>query len=483
MNNLVVVSNAEDLEFFHDSGIGVMEANDYLKQGADLDRQTRIFNLCRDYSYGKRGYYVSLMAEARGHKCLPSASAILDLQKRSSSRFVGEQVIEKIQKNFSQLKVAEYSLSIYFGKNLAEKHLGISRQLFSLVRAPLIRAEFVKREDEWSLKSVKAISLKDVPENHRGFLLESIREYFSSGVVSSRAKKAAKYEVAILVNPNDPSPPSNKKALKKFVEAGQNLRIQCDFVEEKDIALISKFDGLFIRDTTDVSNYTFQFAQKAEKEGLIVIDDPLSIIRCCNKVYLHDLLTRKKVPIPSSRVILKNQDLNLNDFVYPVVLKKPDSAFSVGVSKVTNADQLNDSLKLLFKESDLVIVQEFLSSDYDWRVGLIDSQPIFVCKYFMAKDHWQIYNHGSQKDGDKVGMSETLGLSEVKPALLNLAKRACESIGDGLYGVDIKEVNGKYYVIEVNDNPNIDRGIEDEVTGDALYLRIMASFLHRLELR
>ena len=46
--------------------------------------------------------------------------------------------------------------------------------------------------------------------------------------------------------------------------------------------------------------------------------------------------------------------------------------------------------------------------------------------------------------------------------VLRLALQAANPIGDGLYGVDIKTVNGRHVLIEVNDNPNIDRGVEDE---------------------
>lgn len=64
-----------------------------------------------------------------------------------------------------------------------------------------------------------------------------------------------------------------------------------------------------------------------------------------------------------------------------------------------------------------------------------------------------------------------------------MALRACNLIGDGLYGVDLKTFAGKTYVIEVNDNPNIDAGHEDQVLKEELYKRIMASFLRRIENR
>ena len=43
-------------------------------------------------------------------------------------------------------------------------------------------------------------------------------------------------------------------------------------------------------------------------------------------------------------------------------------------------------------------------------------------------------------------------------AVVSTALKAANLIGDGLYGVDIKQVGRKCYVIEVNDNPNIDAG-------------------------
>ncbi len=73
---------------------------------------------------------------------------------------------------------------------------------------------------------------------------------------------------------------------------------------------------------------------------------------------------------------------------------------------------------------------------------------------------------------------------EVAPRkAVQIALKAANLIGDGLYGVDVKESNGNFYVIEVNDNPNIDAGFEDAVLKDDLYRRIMQVFLTRMEQR
>ena len=43
-------------------------------------------------------------------------------------------------------------------------------------------------------------------------------------------------------------------------------------------------------------------------------------------------------------------------------------------------------------------------------------------------------------------------------------------------------VNGEVYVIEINDNPNIDSDIEDLVLKDKLYDKIIRSIFNRIEL-
>ncbi len=48
-------------------------------------------------------------------------------------------------------------------------------------------------------------------------------------------------------------------------------------------------------------------------------------------------------------------------------------------------------------------------------------------------------------------------------------------------GVDMKEVDGKFYIIEINDNPNIDAGVEDVILKDKLYTTIIDVFLNRIK--
>jgi len=51
----------------------------------------------------------------------------------------------------------------------------------------------------------------------------------------------------------------------------------------------------------------------------------------------------------------------------------------------------------------------------------------------------------------------------------------------GLYGVDLKRTGEAVAVIEVNDNPNVEHGVEDLVAKDELWLRLPRWFIKRID--
>ena len=78
------------------------------------------------------------------------------------------------------------------------------------------------------------------------------------------------------------------------------------------------------------------------------------------------------------------------------------------------------------------------------------------------------------------GDVESVPVEQAPKQLLELAVKSTSLIGNGLYGVDIKQSNNKFYIIEINDNPNLDEGVEDQTIKQQLYLTIMQEFMTRL---
>ncbi|MCB0361566.1 MAG: RimK family protein [Bdellovibrionales bacterium] len=484
MKNLVVVNSVEDWRIGQ-ADFELVSAKDYLTHQIYKDgKRFRVYNLCRNYSYCSFGYYVSLLAQARGHRPLPSVSTILDMKHAGMIRHGSDELEDLIQKSLQAIRSKEFKLSIYFGKNLSPKYDRLSRSIYSLFRTPFIRVFFEKQKGGyWRIRNISPIPSSEIPKGHHDFVLEVMQDFFNRRRDQEVKKKTYKYDLAILVNPNEKLPPSDAEAIKKFIKAADRLKIWAEVIEPSEAARLMTFDALFIRETTNVDHHTYRMARRGEAEGLVVIDDPLSILRCCNKVFLYEILKYNQIATPKTQVFSSSNYLEeMKGLSYPLVLKDPDSAFSLGVKKVHSSEEFRAQAEEFFKDTDLLIGQEFVPTDFDWRVGVINHQPLYVCKYFMARSHWQIINSQGEK-GIEEGRAHTFLPNEVPRQLVETALKAASLIGDGLYGVDLKEINGQYSVIEVNDNPSIDEGYEDKLLKSELYDRIMSVFYDRLESR
>lgn len=478
MINIFVVESLKDWTL-QIKDVEVVSSTEYLISPKYRDEETlRVFNLCRSYSYQSAGFYVSLLAAARGHKPIPSVSTVLDMKSTSMLRIRSEVLDEIIQHSLKDIRSEQFELSIYFGKNLAKKYDELSYELHKYFHAPLLRAKFVKK-DRWKLKWVGPIALKEVPYYHLKFIEEFAAEYFSKRTRTFIPRRA-RFNLAILMNSSEKFPPSNKKAINNFIKAAHRQMIATEIIDKDDYNRLAEFDALFIRETTNVNHHTYRFAQKAKALGLVVIDDPDSILKCTNKVYVSELLSNHRIPSPKTMIIHEsNIDEVESTLGLPCVLKQPDSAFSQGVKKVSTREELLKVLKAQLDESDLIIGQEYIPTDFDWRVGIIDGEPLYVCRYYMAKGHWQIYKLEDSGDFDN-GMADTILVEQAPHELIKLAVKAANLIGKGLYGLDVKEKDGKFYFIEINDNPSIDGGIEDALLRDKLYNKIMDVFVKRM---
>jgi glutathione synthase/RimK-type ligase-like ATP-grasp enzyme len=480
---LIVVNNVKEWPF-HIPGVAVVDAWSYLTepQYATM-KAVKLFNLCKSYRYQTAGYYVTLLAMARGHKPLPSITTIQDMKSQTMVRFVSDDLDEMIQHTLAHIHSDEFTLSVYFGRNLAARYDRLSLHLFNLFQAPLLRAEFAKANGRWQLKSLSPIPVGDIPDAHQPFVIRVATEYFAGRRGSVRKRIPAKYDLAILFDPEDDMAPSNKKAIDKFIKAAGAMGLAAEIVGRDDYARIAEFDALFIRETTQVNHHTYRFARRAATEGLVVIDDAESILKCANKVYMAEVLACSKINTPKTLIVHSDNVHEIGPTLgFPCVLKQPDSAFSAGVVKVKTEEELAERTEEFLSRSDLLIAQEYLPTTFDWRIGICDGRPLFACKYHMAQGHWQIVNH-ADKGEDRYGMFDTMPVELVPKNIVRMALKAANLIGNGLYGVDIKQANGECYVIEINDNPNIDAGVEDQVLKDEMYRRIMEVFLRRIELR
>lgn len=481
LSNIIVVRNPKNWNLAIE-GVKVVSSRDYVTSTSYQSlKNVRIFNLSNSYHYQKMGYYVSLLAAARDHRVIPNITTLHDFSSLSLIRSLSGYIDEDIQTSLKDVTSNKLTIFVYFSKSVDPKYRQLAHKLYHFFEAPLLQIDFVKSE-KWLIQKVIPLSMKKVNPDHLEKIQEFAHDYFSKKRFGKPRFKNYKYDLAILVNPKEPNPPSCPVALQRFKKAAEKAGFYTEFITKDDLHQLPEFDALFIRETTNVNNHTYQFSRAAYAEGLVVLDDPWSILRCSNKIFQNELLKQNKIKTPATVVLSKFsykkfQNINLK---FPLVLKQPDSAFSLGVEKVKDADELDEALQRLFEISDLIIAQEFMPSEYDWRIGVLDQAPLFACKYYMANDHWQVYNWKSETKF-KEGNSDTLQVEDVPEVVVRTAVKAASLIGDGLYGIDLKMVNGEVYVIEINDNPNIDSDIEDLVLKDKLYDKIIRSIFNRIE--
>ncbi len=396
MKTLIVISQEDDWPFDL-PGAHVVSTSNYLTQPQySRMRDVTVLNLAQPNDYQSSGYYVSMLAEARGHRPWPDV------------------------------------------KELEDRH---SPEMGQAASAWLARRRRRQTHD------------------------------------------SQRPSLAILRTPGATAMPSNQGAISRFCQAARELGMDAEVITRDDAARIAEFDALFIRDTTNVNDYTYQISRQASICGLVVMDDPDSIVRCSNKVFLHELLSRHDIPTPRTLLVHRgNLDQVLPELGVPVILKLPDSAFSMGVTKVHDARQLRETAQAMFAHSELLLAQEYLPTAFDWRIGVLANKALFACRYHMASGHWQVIKH----EGDSrysEGLAEAVPLAEVPAQVLETALSAVALIGDGFYGVDLKERDGRCYLIEINDNPNVDAGNEDGVLQQDLYREVMGVIRRRIALR
>ena len=480
MHTVIVTDRPQ--EWFDIPEAVVVTARDYLEEpDGGGDARVQVLNLCRTGRYQGRGYYVSLLAEARGHRPLPEVKAIGDLKSDAYGQSRADELQPLVDETLQHDESDRFELDAYLGKDPARRHDALTGKVFASVRAPLLRVLFRRIDGRWRLHAVQAIGLADVPSQDRAFLLEAIR----SGVAETATRQpqragGGKPRLAILHDPDEAHKPSNDEALQRLVQAAPRVGLEAELIGPDALDRLPEFDALFNRASPEVSGFVYEFVRRAESLGMPVVDDPESILRCLNKVYMHELMGRHRIPTPRTLTVHRaNVDQVAPALGLPCVLKLPDSGFGLDVVKIESEENLRREAERFFQVSELIVAQEWLPTGFDWRVGVYDRRPLFVAKYFMAPGHWKV---NQVTEGEKLieGRTEAMAIGEAPEQVISLAVRAANLIGRGLYGVDLKQVEDRVYLIEVNCNPNLDAGNEDQVLGEALYREILGVFARRI---
>jgi len=273
---------------------------------------------------------------------------------------------------------------------------------------------------------------------------------------------------------------SEFEALMRYRAAAEEMGHRADYLFRRELRKIPKYDAVLIRALTDPLNSSFVAARIAELNGKPVIDDSRSILVCCDKVHMYRRLSAAGVAIPrtvfcGADEITPARGAELLSQLGPrLVVKAPNSCFSQHVEKVETPEEFEKVGGRFLHRADRVVVQEFIESEFDWRVGVLGGEPVFACRYVIPEETFKIM---AIVNGEmRACRVEAVPVPEAPPHIVATAVAAANAIGRGLYGVDLKDVSGRAVVIEVNDNPTINADEEDRYAPD-VYARIVRHLL------
>lgn len=483
MSWIVLVEEAADAEAL-DSALPVATTEDFVAHPRRFGKAgAKLIALPRSHAYQSEGYYASLLAEARGLRVMPSVETILDLASREGYGRALPELEHMLNREAARLPEAlPARFLVCFGQPELAGLKGFGRLLFDWFRAPAIQVTLRPAEAGWH--AISRLALRPIhllKPGERAFLAGALSAYTRRAWRPPKTPKPLRYSIAVLQDPKEALPPSSTETLRYWANQAAKKGVEVEPITRRDLADLAEFDALFIRETTSIRNHTFRFARRAWAEGMPVIDDPTSMIRCTNKVYLWELMSRNGLPTPETMLVRAGTDpAEIADRLgLPVVLKIPDGSFSRGVKKARSLPELEGLMAEFLTDSDLALAQKFMPTEFDWRIGVLGRAPLFACQYLMARGHWQIVMHREGRRAVEGGF-RSVPLAAAPPEVVDIAVRAANLIGDGFYGVDLKETPDGPVVIEINDNPNLEHGVEDQSARGEVWDRLTGWFVDRL---
>ena len=168
-----------------------------------------------------------------------------------------------------------------------------------------------------------------------------------------------------------------------------------------------------------------------------VISDYDKVEMCFNKYEMYKFLINNNFKTAKSYINKEEfyKDLEDGKITFPVFVKPVTGSASININKITSKEEL----EVLWKMSDPLIIQEFMNGQeygIDTYVDMISKEPVLI---FLKKKL-------------KMRAGETdKALSVKNEKLFKLIKEFVEKAGFvGIIDIDVFEVDGEYYISEVN---------------------------------
>ncbi|MEZ5728964.1 MAG: RimK-like ATPgrasp N-terminal domain-containing protein [Burkholderiaceae bacterium] len=348
---------------------------------------TRVLNLSRSYAYQSAGYYASLLAEARGHKVIPSVETILDLATREGYARALPELEDMLNRDQARAGgEAPPELLVFLGQADDARYVAFARLLFDWFRAPVLAVTITSSPsieavaDGGQRLRIGRIALRPLNRLEKPALerfASALGTHTRGSWRSPRPRVAPRWSIAVLHDPDEALPPSSVKTLRYWARLAEKQGVEVEPIRRRDLARLAEFDALFIRETTSIRNHTYRFAQRARAEGMLAD----------RRSGLHDPVHEQGLSMGADAGGVAHPADDLDPPATDLTEGSRSPGFSSG-----REDPRRIAPRAARKQDDRPVAQRHggilpghraaspstMPTHYDWRIGVLGGEPLFA---------------------------------------------------------------------------------------------------------
>lgn len=177
---------------------------------------------------------------------------------------------------------------------------------------------------------------------------------------------------------------------------------------------------------------------------------------CMDKLATKRVWLGAGLPTPEYRMLTEDTDFAavVTELGLPLAVKPVREGSSVGISKVSTAEQLRPAFELALKSDPVVMAEQWIVGE-EYTVSMLDGEPLPVIR---IEPEGEIYDYEAKYLSDNTQYHCPCGLSDAdEQAMQQLAVQAFSAVnGEGWGRVDLmQDEDGRNWLIEVNTNPGM----------------------------
>lgn len=173
-----------------------------------------------------------------------------------------------------------------------------------------------------------------------------------------------------------------------------------------------------------------------------------------DKQLTKEIWKNSKLPLAPSIIAIQNTTSPTVNFPLPWAIKPVAEGSSIGISKVTEFDQLDEALELAWRYDERVLIEQWIEGE-EYTVAILGEEALPVIKIVTDQD---FYNYDSKYLSNTTQYFCPCGLTENQESQLKkIALMAFQNIGATGWGrVDfILDKNNSPYLLEINTVPGM----------------------------